>query len=107
MKLIIFALAIALYANVSEAKNVEVKITGMHCAPCAESITKALKEMKNVNPDSVVVNREKKLANLEITGEEAATEVEIKKVISSLGYKVKKIKNIDDKKIKNSEKNKA
>jgi P-type Cu+ transporter len=65
-------------------KKIKLTIEGMHCASCASNVERAVKKIKGVSSASVSVMTNKAI----IEAEDNLNPEELKKVISSVGYKV-------------------
>src|SRR3989344_3027713 len=65
--------------------KIELPISGMHCASCANTIEKAIKKVKGI--EKVTVNFASEKASVEYV-EEKTDENEIKKAVEKAGYKV-------------------
>ncbi|MFD2917214.1 heavy-metal-associated domain-containing protein [Psychroserpens luteus] len=80
---------VAVNNNLQTAKTVKLKITGITCAGCSNTIYKALKEVNGVIEHSVEYPGD--IAIIEFDDTKTSIEA-LKKVIEKKGYKVELIK---------------
>ncbi len=66
----------------------EVGIEGMHCGSCAETLTKSLQELPNVEKGSVKVVLKENKAFLEMAKKDVTAEAGIRAAIEQAGFKV-------------------
>jgi copper chaperone CopZ len=81
----VFIIGALVAVNASAAtKTTTIRVAGMHCKMCADSIAKALKATTGV--EQVEVSFEKGVALVKYDDEQV-TEVKLREVINSTGYK--------------------
>jgi copper chaperone CopZ len=81
----LLALPVSAFAG---EKNYDVLVEGMHCAPCVDSVKKALSELPEVDQDSVTVNLKNKKATLTFKSENPTQVEAIKEAVKKAGFKV-------------------
>lgn len=85
---LILALVTAPLIALAGGKNIQVKIDGMTCAPCAESVKNALLQLPDIEKDSVQVVLKEKQATLITKNDNPETIEAIKKAVKEAGYTV-------------------
>lgn len=78
-------------AALAESKKYDVKVEGMHCAPCVQAIKEALNKVDGIEKDSVQVVLKKKSATFTVANDDAQMESKVRQAIEDQGYTVKMI----------------
>lgn len=86
-RLLLALLFCGLGLNVFAAQNYEVKISGMTCGSCVESVESALKKLKLGN-GHVEVSLEKKSAVINVANIDAKTQKAITDAVEAAGFHV-------------------
>ncbi len=68
-------------------KKVKLSISGMHCASCANNVSRSLKGVKGIKECTVSPVTNKAF----IECEDSVSEEDMKKAVAKLGYKVVKV----------------
>lgn len=82
-------LIVLVFSTISLAKDVTVQINGMTCVACVKAVSKELKKLKNIDPDSVKVSVKGSNAVFKTTGEVPDSKIRV--AVKKAGYKVLKI----------------
>lgn len=86
---LLFVLPLTSFA--AKAGTYEVKIDGMTCEPCAQSVTKALQKIPNLEKDAVTVVLKENKATVRTANVSKETSEQIKQAITKAGYTVTSI----------------
>jgi len=81
----VFVLTLGLVTAFAATKTVTIKVTGMKCAKCSASVTKALKATEGV--EDAQVSSEKGEAVVKYD-DEKLNEAKLREVINGTGFKV-------------------
>ncbi|HKR22792.1 MAG TPA: heavy-metal-associated domain-containing protein [Pyrinomonadaceae bacterium] len=81
----VFVLTLGLVTAVAATKTVTIKVSGMKCAKCSASVTKALKATEGV--EDAQVSSEKGEAVVKYD-DQKLNETKLKEVINGTGFKV-------------------
>ena len=81
-------LVLPLSSLAAKAGSYEVKIDGMTCEPCAQSVTKALQKIPGLEKDAVTVVLKENKATVRTANVSKETSDQIKQAIEKAGYKV-------------------
>ena len=68
-------------------KKIKITIEGMHCASCGGNVERALKKIPGMKTARVSVMTNKGI----IEAEESVSEEDLRKAVSTVGYKIVKI----------------
>ncbi len=88
---VVSALVLTSTLALAAGKPYEVKIEGMHCAPCAKAVKDALSKIEGIDENSVEVTIKKNKATFTVENDDAAMTEKVQKAIEDQGYKVSSI----------------
>ena len=83
-------LSIFLFISSAMAQTLEIQVSGMICAFCAQGIESKFKELKEV--EEIDVSLEKKLVSIKLKEKASLPDDKIKEFITGAGYNVVSIK---------------